>query len=375
MKAVNVQYFRDHFAALVSAYLLSLSCTSTHMFKTSSSLQPMSKSNQSETPKVATQTPKISKPAFPSALEQANQYAKDGLYREAISAFKKYLAEQPKDPAALRTLGIIYVKSGSYKSGIAALIEALPSFKEDFELNYYLAEAYRTQNKFSDAIFHYKQALLANPNNLASYKALTWSYYSIRYYAEALKCSKELKKMAPDDFQVSIIQARIMSKIGMNDKALLVLNRSEALASPNELPFLYSAKGDILLELGELDRAEQFFRKALQDQPLLPGALTGLAKVLSKDSRNHDQVVSYLERALRIKPNHVEAMYLLAQVYEGKDESKSSDFYRKFSKEANFDPAFQKELNVAKNYLHKRDKTGNDVDELDAKIEDLEDQL
>jgi tetratricopeptide (TPR) repeat protein len=308
-------------------------------------------------------------------VDAAHQYAKDGLYREAISAFKKYLIDNPKDQSALRGLGIVYVKSGSFKSGINCLAEAWSGFKEDLELNYYLAEAYRTQNRFSDAIYHYKQVLLTDPKNLATHKALTWSYYSIRYYAEALKSSRLLKKMAPDDFQVSIIQARIMNKIGLNDKALSVLSKSEALASPSELPFLYSAKGDILFDLGDLERAEQFFRKALQEQPLLPGALTGLAKILMKNPKNSDQAISYLERAIRIKPNHIEAIFLLAQSFETKDESKATELYRKFSKEAGFDPVFQRELHTAKNFLARFDKNDSQSGDVISRVEDLEDQL
>ncbi len=308
-------------------------------------------------------------------VDQALQYAKDGLYREAISSFKKYLSDHPKDPPALRGLGIVYVKSGSFKSGIHYLSEAWPSYREDLELNYYLAEAYRTQNKYSDAIFHYKQVLLVDPQNLPASKALTWSFYSIRYYAEALRSAKNLKKLAPNDFQVSIIQARIMNKIGLNDKALLVLNKAEALASPSELPFLHSAKGDILLDLGELDRAEQFFRKALQDQPLLPGALTGLAKILLKDQKNSEQAVAYLERAIRIKPNHIEAIFLLAEALEQKDLNKSLELYRKFAKDAGYDPMFQREITIAKNRLGKNDKSLSLDADTESKIEELEDQL
>lgn len=309
-------------------------------------------------------------------LDQANQYARDGLYREAVAAFRKHLSTYPKDTAAHRTLGIVYVKTGAYKLALQHLQDAQSGFSDNFELNYYLAEAFRTQHRYAEAIYHYNKSLSFEPKNVGTLKALAWSYYSIRYYAEALKVAKNLKKIDPNDFQISIINARILNKIGMNDKALAILNRTETLASPDELPFLYSVKGDIQLDLGDKAEAERSYRKALQDQPLLPGALTGLAKRFILDQQSNDLAISYLERALRIKPNFTEAYYLLARAYEKKDSKKSMAAYRNFTKEAAMDPQFQTELQLARAKLAAVEKTDkNDDEESSDHEEDLEDQL
>lgn len=329
--------------------------------------------------------PKITAPSAPATqasaalsplLDQANQYARDGLYREAVAAFRKHLADRPKDTAAHRTLGIIYVKTGAYKLAIQHLLEALPAYPDNAELNYYLAEAYRTQNRYADAIFHYKRTLQEDPKNLNALKALAWSYYSIRYYAEALKTAKTLKKMDPNDFQISIINARILNKIDMNDKALAILRKTEALSSPDELPFLNSVKGDILLDQGEKEAAEQAYRKALQDQPLLPGALAGLAKKYIKDQQNLDLAITYLERALRIRSNLTEAYFLLGQAYEKKDPKKALDNYRVFAREAAMDPEFQRELVKAKEKIAANDREKDEnTPNGSSRADDLEDQL
>lgn len=327
--------------------------------------------------------PRVAAPAAPvplvpapsPLLDQANQYARDGLYREAVAAFRKYLSDRPKDAAAHRTLGIVYVKTGAYKLAIQHLQEALPTYPENPELNYYLAEAYRTQNRYGDAIFHYKKTLEKEPKNLNALKALAWSYYSIRYYAEALKTAKSLKKLDPNDFQISIINARILNKIGMNDKALAILHKTEALSSPEELPFLNSVKGDILLDQGDKAEAEQAYRKALQDQPLLPGALTGLAKKFIRDNQGIDLAINYLERALRIRSNLTEAYFLLGQAYEKKDPKKSMENYRIFAKEAAMDPQYQTELNTAREKIAAVEKAREDNATNGNKGEDLEDEL
>lgn len=279
-------------------------------------------------------------------LQEANQYARDGLYREALTAFNQFLEKNPDNAAANRTVGIIYVKTGAYKKATQYLDKAFATFPNNFELNFYLGESMRMQSRYADAIYHYKRALEADGKSSSALKALSWSYYNIRYYSEAIRTVKQLKQLAPNDFQVAIIMSRILNKISMNDKALALLNRSETLASADSLPFLNSVKGDILLSMGEREAAEQAYRKALQDQPLLPGALIGLAKKLldDKDRKNNDTAVVYLERALKIRPNLVEGYYLLGKAYQKTNPTKSLEYYKLFSREASYDPSFQQEL-------------------------------
>ncbi|RZA13462.1 MAG: tetratricopeptide repeat protein, partial [Proteobacteria bacterium] len=290
--------FPSPFAIVLSGLLVS--CSTTQSNKTASANAAALK----DKPKTEVADPRL--------LDAANQYARDGLYREALTAFNQYLEKAPDDAAANRTVGILYVKSGAYKKALQHLEKAASVYPNNYELNFYLGEAMRMQAHYADAIYHYQRALEVEPKNTNALKALAWSFYNIRYYSEAIRTAKQLKQLAPNDFQVSIIISRILNKISMNDKALALLNRTETFASADNIPFLNSVKGDILLSMGEREAAEQAYRKALQDQPLLPGALIGLAKkfIEDKDKKNNDTAVVYLERALKIRPNLFEAYYL-----------------------------------------------------------------
>lgn len=303
--------------------------------------------------KAAPQQKAVEAKASNKLLDEANQYARDGLLREAIVAFTDYLEKNDSDAAAHRTLGIIYVKSGAYKLGEEHLEKAAATYPGNFDLNFYLGEACRMQKHYADAIYHYKRALETEPKNIAALKTLSWSYYNIRFYSEALRTSKQLRKLAPNDFQVAIIMARVLNKISMNDKALLLLNRAEALASPDNIPFLNSVKGDILLSNGDRQAAENAYRKALQDQPLLPGALAGLARKLIDDNKKEatDLAIVYLDRALRLRPSLTEVYYLLGNAYQRSNPDKAQAYYKTFVKEASYDPEFQKELDEVRTRL------------------------
>ena len=77
--------------------------------------------------------------------------------------------------------------------------------------------------------------------------------------------------------------------------------------------FFNSVEGDILYEMGDGKTAEKMYRDALKDQPLLAGALLGLGKCML-DADKTTLAISYMERAVRVRPRLTEAHYLLAKL-------------------------------------------------------------
>ncbi|MGE0173883.1 MAG: tetratricopeptide repeat protein [Oligoflexales bacterium] len=291
-------------------------------------------------------------PAADVNFETANQYAQDGLYREAMASYQKVLTRDPNNFTAHRNLGMVLVKVGHYKKATQHLEKSLAQYNENYEANFYLAESYRAREKYADAIFRYKKSLEAKPNDQKTLKALSWSYYKIRYYTEALRIIKELKGSADEGNEIAIITARILLKINRPEKALAVIHKAEALAKKSELPYLQSVEGDIQRATGDMDKAVEAYTEALKSQPLLAGALLGLGQaLLPKDKKNQEKALSYMERAIRVKPRYPEALYALGKAYESIDADKSMKYYKMFRKIANADPEFLDEMYVVKSRL------------------------
>ena len=123
-----------------------------------------------------------------------NEYAQDGLYREAAEAYRIALKQNPKNMIAKRNLGVVLVKLGAYKKAISHLSVSVKKLTKNYQNNYYLAEAYRATNQFDKAIFHYKTCLKHRPNDYASSKALAWSFYKIKYYKAAMGTINSMQK-------------------------------------------------------------------------------------------------------------------------------------------------------------------------------------
>ncbi len=273
-------------------------------------------------------------------LNQGNEYILDGLFREAIESYKKALSINKANHHARRNLGIAQLKSKLYQKAQKNLASIEPYFDSDFDTHYFLGEAYRANDNYSQAIFQYQKALTIKPDDPKTLKSLSWSYYNIKYYSEALNTAKKLYRLTPKDSQVIIILSRIFLKTNRQDLALALIKRAKSQASQENIPFYLSVEGDIYSSLKKYNLAINTYKKALSDQPLLPGALLGIGECMLITGQDKLKAISYIERSLRIRPETSEAYYLLGKAYASIDKNKSKRYFNKFKQLASKDPEF-----------------------------------
>jgi len=268
-----------------------------------------------------------------------NEYARDGLFREAIDQYRRALADNPQNHSARRNMGVISVKIGDYKNAIRLLEQSLPRFSNNFDTNFYLAEAYRAEGRYAQAIFYYQSSLRLKKDDLRSLKALAWSYYRIRYYSEALATATRSKELAPRDLQVSLILARTHLKLKQHRQALAEVRRMKAIAPKDQHAYLMSIEGDILAATGRCEHAMAIYRNTLRQEPTLAGALLGLAKCHIAQGRS-EVGVEYAQRAVRIRPQLSEGYYVLGQALQSSDPARALQYYRLFLRHAATDPEY-----------------------------------
>jgi tetratricopeptide (TPR) repeat protein len=266
-----------------------------------------------------------------------NQYARDGLFREAAETYRKSLESNPKNTTAQRNLGMVLVKLGQYKEAAKNLEAALPSYNQDFDLHWYLGEAHRGQQRYSDAIFYYQAALRIKPQQVRALKSLAWSYFKIRFYSAALDTAKQLRKQDPKDTQTALILARILVKVNKPSAALQVIQKAKAQAPKENQPYLLSVEGDIYISKNDCAQASAAYRKALESQPLLAGALLGYGRCFYRN-KNFEKAAEYMTRAVRVRPTLSEGYYYLGRIYESKEPKTAARYYRRFHQTAANDP-------------------------------------
>ena len=121
----------------------------------------------------------------------------------------------------------------------------LPAYKNDFDLNLYLAELYKKAKRYNDALNIYKSLLLQKETTFL-YKMIGFSYYRLKDYKNALKYLKNVILKSPDD----TVLIQTIYKIFEKDKDFegFKLLIEEVLAKYPEMKKLY----------GYLKRAEKW---------------------------------------------------------------------------------------------------------------------
>lgn len=278
-------------------------------------------------------------PAKDQLVSQGNQFARDGLLREAVDTYKKAITKNPANTVARRNLGIVLLKAGDAKGAILNLESSIRNFEENFESNYFLAEAYRAEDKYAEAIYRYKKALKIKPDDTRALKSLAWSYFKIRFYSEAISVASKLQRKNPGDEQALMILARTQLKLKRENEALATLRRGLDRSTPLSRPYFESVMAEVYAAQGRNAEALDTWKSALKNQPMLAGALMGTGRLLLEMGRQKE-AVEHLERAVRIKPKMNEGHYWLARSLEQTSPDRAMKYFSFFKKHAATDPEF-----------------------------------
>ena len=266
-----------------------------------------------------------------------NEFAKDGLLKEAVGSYREALREDPNNWTAHRNLGLLLVKTGKYDRAISHLRKSLPRFRRDFDTNFHLGEAYRAKEKYAEAIFRYRFALGIKSNAPEALKSLGWTYYRINLLNEARQMINKLLTIDRDDYNGAIILARIYLKQRDFNRSLEVINNYRGIADQNTLPYFQSIEGDIYLAMNKIKPAAGLYLAALKSNPLLPGALLGMGKIFLRRGQNKKSI-RYLERAARLRPRQTQVHLLLGKAFEPTDVRRALKHYQIFRKLARSQP-------------------------------------
>lgn len=213
-------------------------------------------------------------------------------------------------------LGAIDLAAGRYKPARAAFRKALDLTPGNVEANTNLGMAHIFSRNPTAAIDPLKRAIEADPGYVKAYYALAKALNLTGQYEKALETLEDSIDKFPDLPEFHAERAEAMLRLSRLDEARQ--SAAETLRLDPQNADGLAVMGTIHWMSGELELAEEVYRRSLELRPGEPAVHTNRAVVLQKLKRFDEAVESY-QRALEIDPTFVDAMGNLAYLYSSRE--------------------------------------------------------
>jgi len=270
---------------------------------------------------------------------------------EALQHLRRARDLAPSDPRVHYALGVAYGRCDDLQSAATAYEDALRLKPDYAKASLFLGNLHRQQNRPDRAIDTYSRALGFDPAHPAIFNNLASLYVELGRWRDLYSLAQVALRSSPD-FSAAHIAAGLALKgegdperalsyfrsavtgtgkdasahfhlagclhaLHRNDEAIRHYQKAYDLDS--RLSDAVANVGAIHRDAGDYEKAENFFRQALQGSPGHVGALINLAEIYEK--RNVlDQAEAMATAALRVQPDHPVGNRIIATLLRQKGE-------------------------------------------------------
>jgi tetratricopeptide (TPR) repeat protein len=276
-----------------------------------------------------------------------------GRMDEAIQSYQKALVLSSGNPKVRFNLALAFIKVGNYEDGVVQLDRLKKAGSADPRVPELLAFCYYHLERYSLAAREAEQVHRTHPEDAANALVLGSAYtrmgqfdkalplitfalqsagsadghlimgqtlLGLRLYHPAMDELSQAAGLQPD--LPGLHSALGVAKVGLGDSDGAAIEFTEALKKdPNDYQANYYL-GRIRRLDGDRAAARKFLTRAEQLHPGAPEVLFELASIAAAE-KDYAQAEPLLDRVLRKQPDHVEAHFLLSDVYRrtGRPES------------------------------------------------------
>ncbi|HTP66308.1 MAG TPA: tetratricopeptide repeat protein [Geobacteraceae bacterium] len=269
----------------------------------------------------------------------------------AIEEYRSAMKDDDSLAEAHGNLGLLLQAKGEQNEAGVELSRGLKGL-DDPRYHLGLARLLREGKMYALALFHYKEALRAVPDNVSAHLGLAQTYYGLNRLDEADQEFSKVLDLAPANGEALIGLAGVYRKMSRLDDAIAELNKAATLDPRQQhihklLAEAYLAKGEPALaeneyqlagisrDAGDLDDlihkgdeyllarnfdgAVEEYQKALRKRPGWPKALEKLGDAYMAAGSDEEAIASY-RKVIQSSPSISGVHYSLGVLYERKGE-------------------------------------------------------
>jgi Tfp pilus assembly protein PilF len=200
-------------------------------------------------------------------LRDANQLLAQKRCPDAIVAYQKFLAKNPKDAGGWNSIGLAYLCNKQSQDALTSFNQALVIAPTYTDVHNNLGVAYMEVKNYPEAKNEFKKAL-DDPNYPTSgpYFNLAKLAFLQDNFEEARALSKKVVTILPNEAGPRLLYSMSLEKLGRLDEAATSF-RELLKISPGNLEACYHM-GNVLMQQKQNCEAREYFSKVVDADPL-----------------------------------------------------------------------------------------------------------
>jgi tetratricopeptide (TPR) repeat protein len=223
------------------------------------------------------------------------------------------LVKQFPEAAGLREeLVELLLRSNNTKEAAEQLEALTRDNPTNPQTHYFLGAIAYDEQRYADAVEHYRKALLLKPDFEQVYYDIAAAKIAMNEPRDALEYLRQARRQFKQSFLGEFFSAVAYVRLKEFTNALSYFNTAEIIGSVSDSNRLthtfYFQFGSACERAGRIDEAEKHFERSLQISPDFAEALNYLGYMWAERGTNLDQARKMIERAVSLQPTN--AAYL-----------------------------------------------------------------
>lgn len=253
--------------------------------------------------------------------------------QEALEAYRKAAALQPKDPEPHIAAGLLLERQNDLPGAAAEYQQVLALDPQSAEALTGLANVYMRDKRPADAQDVLRKLAALRPEDAGVHFQLGRMLAAAGKNDEAIAEMQSGLKLAPGDIEAQRDLASVFSTAGKFDQAETIY-RELMSTRPND-PLLHHALGEVLLKQRKVPEAQQELLAAVKLKPDL-GAAYGDLAAAANENKDYELAIRALDERAKYLPEIPVGYFLRATAYDHlRAYKQAAENYRRFLEVAN----------------------------------------
>lgn len=218
---------------------------------------------------------------------------------KAVQTFERVVNQNPNSPQARILLAQAYAANSDTKSAIAILQEIAEEAPTVLPT---LAQLQSSAGQYAEAAATYTRALETQPSSARLKAQRIGALYEAKMYRQAVTAAGDAQREHPQEPLFPRLQASALFKAGEPARAIEVLETSLKVFPTDATSQL--ALADLYSDSGRSSDAEKILRQIIANNPKNANALNYLGYLLAQQSRNLEEAIGLVNRALQEEPEN-----------------------------------------------------------------------